>query len=69
MAKMLHDRAEGAVPLSASAEMGGTMTKSLHGMAEGKRIWTRPALNRLGTVKDVAGPDGASAQSPIQLRS
>lgn len=31
--------------------------------------WTKPELKRLGTIRDVAGPGGAAAQSPIQDRS
>ena len=31
--------------------------------------WTKPDLVRLGTIKDVAGPSGTLAQSPVQNRS
>jgi hypothetical protein len=46
-----------------------TMTKTPTAMVEAKRLWTQPRLNRLGTIKDVAGPNGAAAQSPVQNRS
>jgi hypothetical protein len=39
------------------------------GTASQAKIWTKPELNRLGTIKDVAGPAGVAAQSPIQTRS
>lgn len=31
--------------------------------------WAKPELVRLGTIKDVAGPNALAAQSPIQTRS
>lgn len=31
------------------------MIKSLNRKAKAKRRWVRPQLNRLGTIKDVAG--------------
>ena len=31
--------------------------------------WVKPELVRLGTIKDVAGPNNTSAQSPVQTRS
>ena len=33
------------------------------------KTWSRPELVRLGKIADVAGPSGASAQSPVQSRS
>lgn len=33
------------------------------------RVWQKPELVRLGTIADVAGPNGAAAQSPVQNRS
>jgi hypothetical protein len=39
------------------------MTKAPKSKSEAKRQWTRPTLNRLGTIKDVAGPSGAGAQA------
>jgi hypothetical protein len=45
------------------------MNKQSNQGAGVKRGWTKPALNRLGTIKDVAGPSGVAAQSPIQTRS
>jgi hypothetical protein len=33
------------------------------------KTWTKPELTRLGKLVDVAGPRGAAAQSPTQLRS
>jgi hypothetical protein len=31
--------------------------------------WSKPELVRLGTIKDVAGPNNSAAQSPVQTRS
>lgn len=31
--------------------------------------WSRPQLIRLGSMRDVAGPNGNAQQSPIQTRS
>jgi hypothetical protein len=33
------------------------------------KTWTKPQLERLGKIADVAGPNGAAAQSPVQNRS
>lgn len=38
-------------------------------ITEPKPTWHKPELVRLGTIADVAGPGGAAAQSPVQLRS
>jgi hypothetical protein len=45
------------------------MIKNANDKSLAKRIWAKPVLNRLGTIKDVAGPAGSAAQSPIQVRS
>ncbi len=45
------------------------MNKMLNAGSEAKCRWTKPALNRLGTIKDVAGPTGFGTQSPTQARS
>ena len=33
------------------------------------KTWTKPELVRLGTIADVAGPNGSGALSPTQARS
>lgn len=32
-------------------------------------VWTKPALIKLGMIKDVAGPAGLGTQSNVQNRS
>lgn len=39
------------------------MTKAPNGKPVAKRQWAKPTLNRLGTIKDVAGPAGSGAQA------
>jgi hypothetical protein len=45
------------------------MIKIANEKSAAKRLWAKPVLNRLGTIKDVAGPAGSAAQSPVQNRS
>jgi hypothetical protein len=45
------------------------MTKTANAKTEARRQWAKPTLDRLGTIKDVAGPSGLAAQSPVQNRS
>jgi hypothetical protein len=42
--------------------MGEEMTKTPTAKAEGKRRWSRPTLNRLGTITDVAGNASGACQ-------
>ncbi len=41
----------------------------MHTTDQTEKTWQKPRLVRLGTIKDVAGPAGAAAQSPVQTRS
>ena len=45
------------------------MNKVVNEKPEAKRLWAKPMLNRLGTIKDVAGSAGFGTQSPVQARS
>lgn len=45
------------------------MNSTENKIKSGKPQWETPELLRLGTIRDIAGPRFAGAQSPVQQRS
>ncbi|MGE5953152.1 MAG: hypothetical protein ACM308_05970 [Qipengyuania vulgaris] len=45
------------------------MSKNEKVACEGKQLWEKPQLKRLGTMRDIAGPIGSGNQSGPNTRA
>ena len=45
------------------------MSKPTQTPADARRAWSKPQLVKLGTIRDVAGPTGASVNGPQTAKS